>query len=204
LKLEPVATVRKVFKDTAAWFPDLKTDKRGIAIAMIKLPDNLTTWRATVRGVTTGTDVGSAVNKVISTQDLIVRLSLPRFFSLGDDTYVNAVVHNYTDREQPIHLSLDISPQFAVRKQLKQELVVGADKAKRFSWPITVIGSGTGSVTVKAIGKTAADAMETKINILPLGVKAFMIKSGQLLDDPSAATINVDKSMFVPVHTNIT
>src|SRR5262249_34083024 len=74
-KIEP--KVRKDFRDTAAWLAQLITDKEGVAKATVKLPDNLTTWRATVRGVTTGTDVGWTVNKIISSQDMILRLALP-------------------------------------------------------------------------------------------------------------------------------
>ncbi|MBX9667741.1 MAG: hypothetical protein K2X93_08995 [Candidatus Obscuribacterales bacterium] len=55
--------LRKNFKDTAAWFPRLVTDKNGIASAQVTLPDNLTTWRATVRGVTMTCDVGSNTRK---------------------------------------------------------------------------------------------------------------------------------------------
>ena len=98
--------VRKDFRDTAVWLPDLKTDKNGIVVASVTLPDNLTTWRATVRGITKKTDVGWTINKVIATQDLIVRLPLPRFFSLGDETFINAVVHNYTNQAQAIKLLL--------------------------------------------------------------------------------------------------
>src|SRR5579885_2347601 len=80
--LEP--KLRKNFKDTAAWFPCLVTDKDGIARAQVALPDNLTTWRATVRGVTGNTDVGANVQKIMVTQDIIARLGLPRFFTEGD------------------------------------------------------------------------------------------------------------------------
>ena len=184
-------SVRKDFRDTAIWLPDLKTDSRGIATASLKLPDNLTTWRATVRGITVGTDVGSEINKIISTQDLIVRLSLPRFFSLGDETFINAVVHNYTGKIQPVNLSLDTSSQFEVKADLKHSLTVLPDKAERYSWPVKLINPGMATVVVKAIGKTASDAMEMKVNVLPLGIPAFAIKSGELSDDPASVDIAV-------------
>jgi len=68
--------VRKDFKDTAAWEPEVVTDNDGIAKVNVKLPDNLTTWRATVRGIDMQTDVGETTQKIISTQDLILRLAL--------------------------------------------------------------------------------------------------------------------------------
>ena len=76
-KMQP--RVRKNFRDTAAWLPELITDKNGKATATVKLPDNLTTWRATVRGIDMATCVGAATQKIIVTQDLILRLALPRF-----------------------------------------------------------------------------------------------------------------------------
>ena len=45
------------------------------------------------------------------------------------------------------------------------------------------------TVTVRAIGKTAADAMESKVNVLSLGVPDFAIKCGELLDNPSNVNI---------------
>ena len=47
-------TIRKNFKDTAFWQPDVVTGADGRATVKVDLPDNLTTWRATARGVTCG------------------------------------------------------------------------------------------------------------------------------------------------------
>src|ERR1700684_397336 len=44
--------VRKDFPDTALWLADVRTDANGRAHADLNVPDSLTTWRATVRGVT--------------------------------------------------------------------------------------------------------------------------------------------------------
>ena len=52
-------TVRKEFKDTAFWQPDVVTGGDGKATVTFNLPDNLTTWRATARAVTADTRVGS-------------------------------------------------------------------------------------------------------------------------------------------------
>jgi len=42
-------TIRKEFKDTAFWQPDVVTGGDGKATVSFNLPDNLTTWRATAR-----------------------------------------------------------------------------------------------------------------------------------------------------------
>ncbi|MEJ7617023.1 MAG: alpha-2-macroglobulin family protein [Pyrinomonadaceae bacterium] len=59
-------TIRKEFKDTAFWQPDVVTGSDGKASVKVTLPDNLTTWRATARAVTTDTRVGAGLSRVVS------------------------------------------------------------------------------------------------------------------------------------------
>src|SRR5262249_58494957 len=73
--------IRKDFKDTSFWKPDLVTDAAGKATVDVTLPDNLTTWRATARAITSDTKVGSAISRVVARKDLILRLETPRFFT---------------------------------------------------------------------------------------------------------------------------
>jgi uncharacterized protein YfaS (alpha-2-macroglobulin family) len=180
-KIEP--KVRKDFKDTAAWIPDLVTNSEGIAVADVKLPDNLTTWRATARGVSMNTDVGFCTQKVLCTQDLILRLALPRFFNEGDEGFITAIVHNYTKQPQAIKLSLKASEQFKVDTATTQSASVAPEKAYRYSWPVTLTKSGMATIEAKAVGQTAGDAMEIKLPVNPLGLPAFSIKSGMLTAD---------------------
>jgi hypothetical protein len=186
-KIEP--RVRKDFRDMAAWLPELVTDAKGMATAKVKLPDNLTTWRATVRGINLQTDVGSAMSKVIATQDLIVRLALPRFFTQCDQGYLTAIVHNYTGQPQKVTLTLNASNQFATKEALVQQLTVKPDGAERFGWPVEVQQPGDGLVNIKAVGQTAGDAMELTVPVRPLGVEMVQADSGVLKDDPASVTI---------------
>ena len=149
-KTEP--HVRKDFKDTAAWLPALCTDKNGIATATIKVPDNLTTWRATVRGIDMETSVGAGMQKMIVTQDLICRLGVPRFFTQGDVSTVSAVVHNYTSSNQAVKLTFSTSPQFSTDKPVVQTLNVAPEQSARMDW-VTAMTPGSGTVKVKAIGR---------------------------------------------------
>ncbi|HEY9712004.1 MAG TPA: alpha-2-macroglobulin family protein, partial [Chroococcales cyanobacterium] len=191
-KTEP--RVRKDFKDTAQWLPNLITNKDGVATAAFKLPDNLTTWRATVRGVDTQTDVGSAIQKVIVSQDLIVRLGMPRFFTEDDQSTVTAVVHNYTDKAQSVKLTFAPSLQLQTKESLEQTLNVAADKSARFDWPITAVRSGVAKVRIKAVGQTAGDALEKEVPIRPLGIPAFSVKTGLVTDDNARIEIPIGES----------
>jgi uncharacterized protein YfaS (alpha-2-macroglobulin family) len=99
--------VRKVFPDTAYWAADLVTDNAGRAQAKLEFPDSLTTWRATARGVTADTKVGSATQKTIVRKNLILRLAVPRFFVQGDEVVISALVHNYLGEGKNARVSLE-------------------------------------------------------------------------------------------------
>jgi len=195
-KIEP--RVRKDFRDMAAWLPNLVTDVKGMAVAKVKLPDNLTTWRATVRGITQSTDAGSAVAKVIATQDLIVRLALPRFYTQYDEGVLSAIVHNYTDHPQQVHLLLATSPHFGLQQALSQNLTVKPDGAARYDWHALLKQAGQGKVQVKAIGQTAGDALELQIPIRPLSVDITQAAAGILKSDPDT----LDLPYKIPAGTS--
>src|SRR5207237_5653324 len=85
------------------------TGADGNATVDVKLPDNLTTWRATVRGVTADTRVGSAIAKVIARKNLILRLETPRFLTEGDTVTLSAIVHNYLDSAKSTQISIEVT-----------------------------------------------------------------------------------------------
>ncbi len=92
--------VRKAFPDTAYWIADVDTDSGGQATVKFNYPDAITSWRATTRGVTQDTKVGSAVENTIVRKNVMVRLVVPRFFRRGDEIVLSTIVQNYlADRE---------------------------------------------------------------------------------------------------------
>lgn len=88
--------VREKFEDTAYWTGALETDVNGVAQVTVTLPDNLTTWRADVRGLTVDTRVGEAQAEVVTSKPLLIRPVAPRFVVMGDHLELSAVVHNNT------------------------------------------------------------------------------------------------------------
>ena len=65
--------VRQDFRDTAFWNAHVVTDPDGRATVTATLPDNLTTWNMTAKGVTASTQVGEARADILSTKDLLIR-----------------------------------------------------------------------------------------------------------------------------------
>ena len=72
-------------------------------------PDAITSWRATTRGVTQDTKVGSAVTNTIVRKNIMVRLVVPRFFRRGDEITLSTIVQNYlpTDKIAQVSMQFD-------------------------------------------------------------------------------------------------
>lgn len=176
----PKLRIRTDFRDTAAWFGDVKTDANGIAKVKIKLPDNLTTWRAVAIANTSWLGVGQASIKTTASRDLMARLSLPRFYTEGDEAFITGIVHNYTKQAQKINLSLEQSGNFKSDQTWRQALTVPPDDVAEFRWPIRVTKYGEAKLLMKAIGQTDADGLEMKLPIRDFSYTDFFAKNGVL------------------------
>ncbi len=99
--------VRRRFMDTALWRPAVQTDRTGRATVRVRLPDNLTSGRATAVGVTDGTAVGVGRTNFRARKDLMVRLELPTFLVQGDTQRVVAIVNNDTGKDADVNVTLE-------------------------------------------------------------------------------------------------
>lgn len=178
--------VRKAFPDTAFWATDLVTDGSGHAHARVEFPDSLTTWRATARGITSETKVGSATLKTIVRKNLILRLAVPRFFVQGDEVVISALVHNYLQDAKTAHVSLDVKGldvldggardvQIPSRGEVKVDWVVRAQKTRNVA------------ITGKALTDEESDALELELPVNIPGVKLAQSKGGSMPAGGSAA-----------------
>lgn len=136
--------VRRLFKDTAYWNPTIVTDSQGQASVTVKLPDNLTQWRATARAITANSEAGTAVSTVVAKRDLMVRLEGPMFLTTGDEQTLTAMVSNRTGKDAQVHLQLE--------SQGGAEIV--GDKNQTVS--VTGQGEGSVKITVKAVRPVSA------------------------------------------------
>jgi hypothetical protein len=139
--LSGLIEIRGEFVDTPYWNGSLETDTNGEATFDVRLPDNLTTWRLNARGVTLAADgnmlVGQETFDLLSTRPLIVRPVTPRFFVVGDEVVLSAVVNNNTESEQQVVVTLEQSG-FTLNSESSQVVTVAADGRARVSWDVVV------------------------------------------------------------------
>ncbi len=198
--------IRKEFPDTTYWAPTLTTDASGRAHASFNFPDNLTTWRATVRAVTRNTLVGQTVQKVITRKNLILRLAIPRFFTQGDTATVTGIVHNYLDSDKSARVSLEASGIELTGEQT-QTVSVAKNGEGVLTWQVRAGKIGTATFTAKALTDEESDALELTAPVKPWGLQLNSALSGSVQGEqgkvaekitlpadvnPDASTLRID------------
>jgi alpha-2-macroglobulin len=133
--------IRGEFIDTPFWNAHLVTDANGFVTFSVRLPDNLTTWRLDARALTLAADgnmlVGQNTYDILSTKPLIIRPITPRFFIVGDEVYLAAVVNNNTTEAQNVVVTLN-AEGVTVHDELAQLVTIQPDSRARVTWRVTV------------------------------------------------------------------
>ena len=161
-----IISTRKDFKDTAWFEANVITDKDGKAQVTVKLPENLTTWKADVRAVTPDSKVGQTTFDLLSTKPLFVEMQTPRFFVNGDKAIVGATVHNNTDKPMTVSVSLK-AEGVELLSSAGQETEVLAGQQAYVKWDIAVQGGAKRvDFTVQALSGDYVDSSKPALGTL--------------------------------------
>jgi len=172
--------VRRRFMDTAFWAPQVLTGADGRARLSFKLPDNLTSWRATVRAVSADTRGGTGKVSFRVNKLLMVRLDIPRFATQWDRFRVSVYVHNETDNQREVVVS---SWTRGLKLEGGQErLSISAHHAERRDWWATATGVGKAVIGAGAVSGKLNDAVELSLPVNPLARTQFDAWSGRTED----------------------
>lgn len=198
---ESAVHVRTDFRATVFWQPDIMTGADGQATVRVRFPDSLTTWTATARVATTGNQFGMVTASTRTNQPLIVRLQAPRFFVVGDEVIVSAVVNNNTD--EPIGVVPLLEAQGVIVKQALYRgrpvrdtdslISVPPHGEDRLDWVVSVEQPGLAKLKVTARGDKYADAMEKTYPIFEHGIEKFVAKSGKVHGDDMTVKLDIPK-----------
>jgi uncharacterized protein YfaS (alpha-2-macroglobulin family) len=176
--------VRRDFPETLVWHPELITDDHGKASLEIPLADSITTWRASIDGVSTAGKLGSLETPITVFQDFFVDLDLPESMSLGDQVSVPVTCYNYLKEAQDVRFTLAAGDWFKCpREQLSVHL--GPGEVKSVHFPIEVLRVGNHSLQVTAQGANIADAVEREIRVVPTGERIDHLKNDILKSELS-------------------
>jgi alpha-2-macroglobulin len=184
-------TIRKEFKDTAYWEPSAVTGKDGRATVKFRLPDNLTTWRATARGVTSDTRVGVTRHKVIARKDVIMRLETPRFLTQGDTVTLSGIVHNYLKEDKSTQISISVSGA-SLTSPAQQTVTIKKQGEHRVDWQIAAPQTGEIRLLAKALTNTESDAVEISLDVVPRGLRHNKTEKWVTTDENAQQEFSLD------------
>jgi alpha-2-macroglobulin len=198
---EPAVQVRSDFRSTILWLPEVRTDADGTATVKVKYPDSLTTWQATARVATAGNQFGIGNSSTRTKQPLIVRLQAPRFFVVGDQVTVSAVINNNTDEAMRVSPALSAEGLTVAGLVIDGKPVTGqqapvdvkANGETRVDWLVAVTHASEAKLKVEARGNQYADAMEKSFTIFEHGIQKFISRSGKMRGDSVAVKLDVPK-----------
>ena len=165
---------RTNFKETAFFFPQLRTDKNGEISFNFTMPDALTSWKLQLLAHTK--DLKSAVKtlQTVTQKELMVVPNAPRFLREGDDIIISAKITNLTNNLLS-GISKLILTDAITGKEINTEFD-NLDPNKKFtvdkngntsvSWNLT-IPETVQAVQYKIVAK-AGDFSDGEQNVLPV------------------------------------
>ncbi len=176
--LDDADAIRKRFLDTAYWNAQVRTDAQGRATVTVDLPDNLTTWRATAQAVTADTLVGDGVADIVTSKDLLIRSVAPRFFVLGDEVQLGAVVHNNT--AEALTVSVSLQGQGVLVEESAQQIEIAANGKEAVQWQARVTVPGSAVLTWRAAAPDLSDALQLTLPVYHYSTPEVVATAGQL------------------------
>lgn len=166
-------SVRQNFQDVAFWSAVTQTGADGRAQVKVTLPDNLTTWVLDARAISADTKVGSATREIITSKPLLVRPVTPRFFVVGDEATLGAVVNNNTSSAVQAQVTLAASG-LALKGAAMQTVSVPANGSARVDWQVAVPDGTLADVTISAVAGELKDSAKPELGAKGIPVMRYL------------------------------
>jgi hypothetical protein len=206
------AIVRRDFRETAFFFPMLKTDEEGTVVISFTVPESLTQWKLMGLAHTKDLKTGQFIKEITTRKELMIIPNPPRFFRQGDVMQFAAKLVNMKEEVLQGEAGIrffntitqeDITDQLLDSDQNTQTFSAEPGQSVPVSWEISVPeGIGLISYRVTARSGNVTDGEEKPIPVLsnrmlvtetlPLPVKGSETKSftwNKLLNAGTAKTL---------------
>jgi len=172
---EASAVLRTRFQTTAFFLGSVITDSAGQAVAVARLPDNLTTFRVMAVAVTRGDRYGKGQSPLLVTRPLLARPALPRFVRATDEFTAGAVVNERAGGTPSATVSA-AAQGISLTSEARQTVTLEAGRGRevRFGFRAlpgaasTPVGSGdSATFRFDVTDGTNADAVRLRLPIRP-------------------------------------
>ncbi len=167
--------VRSDFRETAFFFPDLRTDIDGNVVLRFTTPDALTRWKVMGLAHTKDLQLAQFTKEATTSKPLMVVPNLPRFLREGDRITLTAKI-NVLEGEAVTGVArialfdpttnTDVTRSFTTRETTKP-FTAGPGQSANAEWTINVpVGINLASVRITANAAGLGDGEERPLPIL--------------------------------------
>lgn len=151
---------RTNFNESAFFFPNLMTNKKGDIIFSFTMPEALTRWKFMGLAHTKDLKIGQIEKEVITQKDLMVIPNTPRFFREHDKITFRTKIANISDKDLTGTAQLLLFDALSSKSidpllnnnQIEQTFSVKKGQSNALQWELT-IPEGIQAVTCKVIAK---------------------------------------------------
>ncbi|MCP1996172.1 alpha-2-macroglobulin [Flavobacterium sp. HSC-61S13] len=166
--------VRKNLRETAFFYPNLKTDKSGNVKIEFTMPESLTEWKFMAFAHTKDLQTGYFETRVKTQKDLMIVPNVPRFLREGDRVVVTAKIVNLLDGETAGQASLMLFDALTMKpidhlynnQNNLREFKLTASSSTAVNWEITV-PKNSPPITYRMVAATA-DFSDAEESVLPV------------------------------------
>ncbi len=166
---------RTNFKETAFFYPGLRTDKDGNISFNFTIPEALTRWKLQLQAHTKDLKTGYLQLNTITQEDLMVVPNLPRFLRENDTIIISTKITNLSDKKlngmAQIQLTdaisgNDLSNESLLSSSENKDFSIDAKNSTTVNWKL-FIPKEVQAVQYRIVAK-AGDLSDGEQNILPV------------------------------------
>ena len=169
--------IRRDFRETAFFYPDLRTDSSGSLVLQFTAPESLTRWKLLGFAYTRNLDYGLLEKELVTQKELMVIPNPPRFLRQGDEIVFSAKTVNLSTEDLHVSLQLTLSDGISMKPAdslvitpLQQEITIKKSESGVVSWRIRIPSDPSLSLLqyrISASSGTFTDGEEKLIPVLP-------------------------------------
>ncbi|HSY60749.1 MAG TPA: alpha-2-macroglobulin family protein, partial [Cytophaga sp.] len=193
--------IRKDFRETAFFFPDLKTDAEGNIVLNFTMPEALTRWKMMGFAHTKDLSYGFTQQEVITQKELMVVPNAPRFLREGDQLILSAKVTNLSGKPMKGTVTLeffDAATMQPIDKELSNTEPIkffgdATTPSEVKSWTIKVPGNYQ-AITYRVVAK-AGNYSDGEENVIPVFSNRMLVTESipMVVTKGQTKTYNLEK-----------
>jgi len=178
----PKIQVRRDFRETAFFYPDLRTDSTGALVLSFTAPEALTRWNILGFAHSRNLDYALIQKELYTQKEIMVVPNTPRFIRQGDEAWFSTRVVNMNNEDINASVKLSLIDGISMKPAdslvagvLQQDIAIAKGGTGVVSWMIRVPVDPSFSLLQYRITATAGAHTDGEEKIIPVLANRMMV-----------------------------